>query len=555
MTKKDNFSITRYVCYIFLIFLLLSGCANNGRALKEAEAIMIENPDSAFTILTNIDTLSLSESQKQRRALLLSYFCIIYVWPIEMTPSDLNRAMYAFDGDCSAYEVKSLILKSEDAKYRGNPVERLELLKDAEFLASQLNDKLDLAFVYFFLSKAYSNVYNGVVSEYYGNKSYGIFEELGHKKQSIDARMAIIGAISVKRDYKVMLDSLLSLKKDVMAYSTESYKQYFFDQLARSLDEDERSYEAIEIWKGLPIENTENSNTLAHWASAYSHINNLDSAESLIMRAIALPHNISDEYLCRNVQYQIWERLGRKSELSIIDSLRTKAANLDYDERKLPESSLAVNKKNESVTQTAWSERDMAMKRTSIFIGIAFILLLTLVFAIIYYRNRNKMLRIENENNLLKLTDIKINLIEKEHQQDVVAHKISELFKSRFNIIDRIASAFFESHDTGSEQRRILIEAKKALADFSSHESLEEMENILNTAHNDLMKHFDEDFPRLSSSQRKLALFIFCRLSLPSISVFQNTDIRNIYVYKSRLKSTIAKSNSPYKEQYLSFFS
>ncbi len=84
-----------------------------------------------------------------------------------------------------------------------------------------------------------------------------------------------IDSISVKRDYKVMLDSMLSLKNDVMTYSTESYKQYFLDQLARGLDEDGRSQEAIEIWKSLPIENTHNYNTLAHWAYAYKHINKL----------------------------------------------------------------------------------------------------------------------------------------------------------------------------------------------------------------------------------------------------------------------------------------
>lgn len=69
------------------------------------------------------------------------------------------------------------------------------------------------------------------------------------------------------------------------------------------------------------------------------------------------------------------------------------------------------------------------------------------------------------------------------------------------------------------------------------------------------MAHFDEDFPKLSASQRKLALFLFCGLSLQSISIFQGTDLRNIYVYKSRLKSAISKSDSPRKELYLSYFS
>ncbi len=347
---------------------------------------------------------------------------------------------------------------------------------------------------------------------------------------------------------------MLSLKHDVMTYSTESYRQYFLDQLARGLDEDGRSQEAIEIWKSLPIENTHNTNTLAHWADAYKHLNKLDSAELLIKQAVALPHGSTDEYLCRNIQYQIWERLGRKSELSMIDSLRAKAGQMDYDERKLPESSLAVNAKNESAAQSAWKERDLATKRAYAVMAISIILILTLVFATVCFRNRNKLLRIENENNLLKLKDLEGNIFEKEHKQNIVAEKISSLFKSRFNAIDRLASAFYESNGTGTEQKRILAEAKSAIDDFRSKKSLDEMKSILNTTNDNLMEHFDEDFPKLSSSQKTLALYIFCGLSAPAISVFMNTDIRNLYVYKSRLKSTISKSSSPRKSEYLSYF-
>lgn len=515
---------------------------------------MIDHPLAAKSILNDLDTITLSEKQKKRRALLLAYTDVVFVMPVNMTPADFQRALHGFDGECSIDEVKSLIVQSEVANYYGYTVERLELLKDAEFLAFQLEDKLDLAFIYYYLSKAYSNVYNGYLSEYYGNKSLGLFEELHHKKQSIDARMAIIGGICVKRDYKVMLDSMLSLKPDVMNYSTESYRQYFLDQLARGLDEDGRSQEAIEIWKSLPIENTYNSNTLAHWADAYKHLNKLDSAEILINQAIALPHGSTDEYLCRNIQYQIWERLGRKSELAMIDSLRAKAGQMDYDERKLPESSLAVNAKNESAVQTAWRERDYAKKRVYLFIAISIILLLTSVFAIVYLRNRNKLLRIDNENNLLKLKDLENNLFEKEYRQNILSEKIFSLFKSRFNAIDRIASAFYESNGTGSEQKRLFAEAKSAIDDFRSKSSLDEMKSILNATNDNVMEHFDEDFPKLSSSQRTLALYIFCGLSASAISVFMDTDIRNLYVYKSRLKSTISKSGSSRKSEYLSYF-
>ena len=90
---------------------------------------MIDNPENALQTLTSMDTLSMSESQKARRALLQAYLATVWLIPADMTPADLNRAVTAFDGKCTTDEVKSLIIKSELAKANGNPVVRLEILR------------------------------------------------------------------------------------------------------------------------------------------------------------------------------------------------------------------------------------------------------------------------------------------------------------------------------------------------------------------------------------------------------------------------------------------
>lgn len=154
-----------------ILLVLLCACSKTDNALNNMEKSMIEKPEWAFTALDEMDTLSMSEHQKARRALLEAYMAVVYVNPIEMTPTDLNRAISAFDGDCTTDEVKSLIIKSEFAKADGNPVVRLEILKDAEFLASQLDDDKDLAFVYLYLSQVYGNGFNGIVSQHYANKA------------------------------------------------------------------------------------------------------------------------------------------------------------------------------------------------------------------------------------------------------------------------------------------------------------------------------------------------------------------------------------------------
>ena len=515
---------------------------------------MIERPDSAYSILVEMDTLTISESQKERRALMLAYISTVFSAPIDLSCTDLNRAITAFDGDGSTDEVKSLIIKYEIAKNQGNPVSCLELLKDAEFLASQLDDKLDLAFIYLYLSKVYANGFNGTVSEYYANKSLKLFKELRHRKQSIDARMAIVGALIVKTDYKLALDSMLLLKDDVIAYSTESYKLYFLDQLARSLDVNGRSQEAIDIWHRISKDNSPNSNTLAHWARACIHTNSLDSAELLINKAIALPHNYSDEYLCRNVEYDILEKMERKQELGRIDSLRSIALNNTMSERHLEESSLALNIKYDSATRQAWLEASEARNRTYIALLIALLTVVAAVITYIFMKKRNRLLRLEHENDILRIDRLQDNLFKSDSRNNDMSSKISELFKTRFNLIDGLAATYFECKDTIQEQKRIYSEVKNALSNFGTKEAIDDLAGIVNGYKENLMEHFMTDFPKMSPSQYKIALYLFCGFSLPAISIFTDTEIRNLYVYKSRLKSAISKSDTHRKTEYLKYF-
>lgn len=546
----------KYLLHIIALCLFFVGCGHNAetdRQLKYAKEICVDQPSEALTILSDMDTADMTEPQKARRALLQAYISVTWLVPVNMPVQDEYRVITSFDADCTEYGVMALIVKSEIAKRQDSPVERIEFLKDAEFLATQLNDKTSLAFIYLYLSQVYINGFNGTVSKYYANKSRQLFDKLGHKKQSIDARMAIVNAMSIT-DPELMLDSLEAMHDDVFSFSSDNYKTFYQEQLARAMSENGRNVEAIKIWDNIYSAKPANSNTLAHWAQAYIAINELDSASSLIEKAIALPHNMTDEFLCRNVQYDIWEKSGRTSELPVIDSLRNVAANIDHTNRQLENSSLAITQKYESATQTAWTDQLSSKNKTRTVLFISFILLLIYAFSLLYYRKRTRLLQIEHENDMLKIQCIQNDLFERENKHDALTERISILFKSRFSVIDKLAASYFEYKETGQEQKKIFTEAKKLIGDFATAESLKQLEEALNATRDELMTHFDKDFPKISASQRRLALFIFCGLSLQSISVFSETDLRNIYVYKSRLKSTIAKSDVPRKEVYLAYF-
>ena len=553
--KKGIYSFFKTLSLIFFVCILYA-CSNTNieNQLSEAEALIIEYPDSTVSLLAHMDTTRMSENQIERQKLLFLYTLLINGNQIPIDSICIAEGDNAFANELNNYGIKWLIVKSAEAHRSGNPVARIELLKDAEFLAIQSDDKVDLGMIYFFLSKVYEQGFNGTVSRYYADKALAIFRDLKWQSKIRDARMAIVGSYCVGRDYKSALDSLIAMQPEVMANAHESYKIYFFDQLARHYDEDGQSGKAVEIWNSIYDGTDVSANTLAHWARAYYHLDNLDSAYTLIQRANMVPHNNTDEYLCRNVEYAILEKMGRKQELAGIDSLRAIALNNTMNERHLEECSLALNRKYDSATRQAWIEASNARNRAYIAILIALLTIVAGVATYIFLKNRNRLLRLEHENDILKIDRLQDNLFKSDSRNNDISARISELFKTRFNLIDGLAATYFEYKDTTQEQKRIYSEVKTALSNFGSKEAINELTKIVNGYKNNLLEHFKTDFPKMSPAQYRIALYLFCGFSLPAISIFTDTEIRNLYVYKSRLKSAISKSDTPRKPEYLKYF-
>lgn len=544
------------ICLAILAVLILS-CSHTSKEeiqLDNADKLIEQNPDSAIKILSGIDTLDLPSAKHKNKRLLLHIYCSILTnSKLQYTDTELTRAVSEYTGTQSEYEVKSLIIKAIDAQDKLNAVASMEYLKDAEFLALQIDDTFDLAIIYRLLASIYANSYNGTISTYYADKSHDIFQKLGNTSQILKSRWFKVNILMSKGEYKAALDSLMALSKAIPTDSTIQHN--YLEQLARLYDANEKTRQAIEIWNSLYDNDSISSNTLAHWARAYRRINEVDSAYCLIKRALTLPHNTFDEYLCRNIEYDILEQMGRKTELATVDSLRSIAWNKVLEERNIEETSLAVNQKYDTSTRKARLELSQSRNKLLITIIIALLIMAISACTLLYYRKRIHILNIEHENDLLKIQNLQNNLFESGHKQEITTDKISGLFNSRFKIIDSLASSYFECKETAHEQKRIYAEVCASINSFSSEASLKELEDIVDAYNNGLMQRFRQDYPKLPPSQYRLALYLFCRFSLQSISIFTRTDIRNIYVYKSRLKTVISKSATADKETYLQYFS
>lgn len=558
MNSRTLDIIHSFFCVLVMTLLtgIFAACSNHSieEQLSQAESLIVSSPDSAVAILANMDTTSMSEKQKARQELLYLYTQLIYGNQIPIDSLGVVSGDKFFSDKFNGDGIKWLIIKSAEAKRNVDPVARIELLKDAEFSAIQLSDTVDLGIIYLFLSNVYQQGFNGTVSRYYADKAISIFSALNWQNKIREARMAVAGAYIARRDYKSALDSMIAMEPEVMANAHDSFKIYFLDQLARCYDTDGQSRKAIDIWHSIYDGKDISANTLAHWAHAYYHINELDSAYMFIQNAEKQSHNATDEALCRNVEYDILEKMGRRYELARIDSLRDKAASDIMKERRLEESSLALNVKYDSAARKAWVEAADARNRTNIAIFITVLAMVLCLAIYIFLRKRNRILRLEHENDILRIKTMQDNLFKSDCRNKDISAKISELFQTRFNLIGGLAATYFECKDTGQEQKRIYSDVKTALSNFGTKEAIEELTEIVDGYKNNLMAHFKADFPKISASQYRLALYLFCGFSLPAISIFTDTELRNIYVYKSRLKSAITNSSSPRKAEYLQYF-
>lgn len=547
----------KWLCFAVFAFCILLGCTGRRevrRQLSEAERLMAEHPDSALSVILSMDTTKMSLHERARQELLYAYVQVLNGSWVGMDSAGVAVGDHEFVGKCDADEIRWLLVKASAAAPTGNYVARIEYLKDAEFLAIRLDDRFNLGVVYLFLSKVYEQGYNGVVSKHYADKAAEIFRSSGDRMQLRHARMAVAGAYCAKGDYRSMRDSLLAMQGEVMDNASESYKCFFLDQLARSYDFNGETAKAISIWHSLYDNKEVTSNTLAHWAYAYCQVNELDSAYSLIGRALSLPHGVADEVLCRNVECMILDKMGRRSEKAVADSLKNKALEMDAEERNLQEVSLALNKKYDVTARKAWVEASEARHRTNLAIWMAVVAVLVVAGLYLLLRKRYQLLMLQHENDVLRCAALESHLFETDSRNKEISSKIASLFHTRFKLLDGLAASFFECKETGQEQKRIYAEVMNSIKEFGSDGATRNLEDVVNGYNDNLMVRFRDDFPALSQAQYRLALYLFCGFSLPSISIFTGKDLRNIYVYKSRLKGVISKSDCERKEEYLSYF-
>ena len=544
---KRNFVSTYSLLWVLIIAFITGAvfsCTDNSEAekrLTSAEALMNQHPDSALAILQGIDRSSLSSGKEKARYALLMSQALDKNY-IDTTTFDILQPAIDYYIDKGTPDEKLTTFYYQGRIYQNKGDEDNAML-------SFINAR-EITGVTYTLTFAHLLVAQGVLylrqyktTDFVENnleaaKLYGAIGrhtlEIGsyakalngyvtmNDRHAADSVMSI--CIPLTREYP---DGEASLFPAILGYTIDFGSP---DDIKAFLD----NYGDFELDRDAAMD----------FARGYSKIGELDKAWDMITSVSPGAHP-ADSLKYATVKLDILERQGKYEEA--FDLYRDYSAMLERYQKDLLTQDLLFSDKKHQLEVDVLQER--TQKERFVWIALGVILLL-----IIIYQMWVRKLRIEHENDLLKIQTLQQNLFESGQKQNEAQERIKKLFQTRFHLLDGLASSYFESKETGQEQKRIFAEVKESINNFSSDETITELTEIVNGYNNGLMDRFKADFPKLSKSRFRFALYLFCGFSLPSISIFTGMELRNVYVHKSRLKSVISGSDSPYKAEYLRYF-
>lgn len=540
------------MCAVVLMlfsWLMVSCSESEGqKALNHVESVIEAHPDSALTLLRGVNKASLgSDKEKAQHALLMSM--ALDKNYIDTTTFDVIQPAIDYylerDKGTPDDKLKTYYYQGRIFDNRKDRDKALNCFAKALDNTRGVNDSLCIARTLVAQAELYHDCYNFDVytnsyldaAKIYKNYSYTYYE--------FDCLLKALNGAIILED-KHLADSVLNLCNTFSALderqqqNLEGYKISYLTRFGSKKD-------LAEVISGQESPNIYDVNGLLNIALA---LHKLGENE----KAIQILNSVAESGIEFNsLKFQAIQVAALK-ELKDFEG----AFSVYWDYIHKVDSINAV--KFEQTTKTIEEKHDLelqaqkdARQKDRIIWGCIGLAMLLCIVVLIYFLHV-KRLKVEHTNDLLKIQNLQNNLFERDRRQEEVSGKIESLFSTRFKLLDGLASSYFECKETGQEQKRIYSEVKNSLSDFSSDATTQELTDVVNGYKNGLMEHFKSDYPKLSASQCRLALYLFCGFSLPSISIFIGTDLRNLYVYKSRLKSVIAKGDSPRKEEYLKYF-
>ncbi|MDE7345217.1 MAG: hypothetical protein K2N48_00560 [Muribaculaceae bacterium] len=576
---------SKFIIPIIFVFLTFSCATENGRRLRDADSVMEEHPDSAMSILMDIDRNALKDSD-------LPYYALLYTQAQVKTNVPLDSdslisiayAKYGADtrgdrGIRSNFYTGEVFFNQE--KYR----EAMRYYLTAYEESKRLRNDYWRAKAAERISDLFFFAYNYDEAEKYAMEASDLFNNVGrqrnHRYSLAQLANILINNGDPDRAY-TLLDSLetLILKQDPVDTLFLNYIKFplvdAMTQTGRIEDSELNGFD----FSVANISDRVILDAAILQSQVYEVVHKPDNVKDMLDSVGSLAHSVEDKVHILYARYENAKSIGDlRLAISLVDSM------LFYQNK------MADEILQESVTG---AQRDfyneMSLRHESksyilkcmLYCAIGIFLVLIAV-GIVFFHLKLKVRKAESQAQLEAFLSLKsfsdkvsrekttlqrlvsdienrneamstqIQVLQSTNDQLVSSHNeiVEKLFKEKWTTLDTLCDQYFSLNNSELNAKDLISNMEKELKKIVSKKGLADIVNSVDTYMGGIITDLRIQCPFLKDADVNFLALLYAGFSVRAVCMFTGIKYPNFYVKKSRLVKRIQASDAPDKSHFL----
>ncbi len=536
-----------------ILFLLLGvgllACSRHSefrQGLAEAEALMVEHPDSALALLQRMDSAALAGDRECRalHALLLSQAMDKnYMDTADDSLISLAVQYYENSRDVRhrmlAHYYHGRILYNAE-QYPRSLIATLQAMQDAE----TLDDKFRLAMSARAISDIYNTTYHAPEAIRYAKLAIDNFKASGHHVHHLWAMADIAISYNNNGDYDSSMVIARELMDSAINNNNATLQRMALGLIGSSYFGRDKYAEAIPYYIKLCADSKNaTAEDSAHLAILY--INNQQPQEAQqLLDAIADKEARASQWML----YEIYSKTGEtEKELASLRAER-KIMNQKFHD---------IIRMNMTGTLTDYNQAQELKRKTKLrtmqFVLVALVLvILTITLATLLYISRQ---RVKTEQHIIMARDLYADLEAARKANTETQSHLRNAMKTRFASLTTLLAAYQGLSTQEATKQKIVAELDKLINEYSiTGTRYKELEAEVNATAGNLMANLRKDMPR--HKEIDYILYLYSALGFTNsvlVMFLQVKDIQVIYNRKKRIREKLKELPVELGNYYLSF--
>ena len=571
-----------YLIAVCAVMMSVSGCYRHRYPydkLAEADGLMEEHYDSAWTILNAIDTAAISSEANRAYYALLYAQCQYKQYIYETDDSLISTAVdyYTRHDDrrklMRSYYYRGLI--HNNAKADAKAVSDIVM---AERLARRVEDTLFIAKANESLADLYHQSYHMEEAAKRRKVALELYNQLPAKK-----RNSLFCAVDLALNYCTIGNHegslhILDSVQNLTPQNDTVLRGFILGSFIYAYNYAGRFDKAIDVFselKEIAPESYSSFVALPKIAQCFMECNELDSAK-YYLSLYSNNRQVFFDDMYFGVKYDLAKKLGQYDSALVNLEKECEASNTKIS--KMFADNIAVVERNSIAKEN--EENIGRISRLSTMMKFAILIIIIIALSLILLRMKILFQRRELEEKLYAVDQLSREIKMLEHglgqlteeleatagsdeikdekvkQQNQLLYKKNKIIESVFGkhieILDEMSSEYFDKKDAEPPTRASIVKTiEKEIAKFSDKSNIYRFSEIVNESQNNILTELQEEVKALTKSDLEFLILKFAGFSAKSICLILDLRLGNFYNKKRRIKEKIMASGAKHTKKFL----